>query len=189
VHFLLHRSSPPLLFCRRMLFVIASCWGNNVLILAHAFAVNYVRNFLAATLTSLALVHLFYARLYIYICYVLRSLLHFHIFERTSLESSEELLFHVYYNTTLRYGNMTKYGKQNKLTRQKDVNKCAKCWKGCRRPPSGQTLSVFLTSISNEILQNHQFLMILKTFTNPKHSQTQGHLEAPAPSFNQGRTQ
>ena len=66
MHFLLHRSSPPLLFYRRMLFVIASCWGNNVLLLAHPFAVNYVRNFLVATLTSLALVHLFYARLYIY---------------------------------------------------------------------------------------------------------------------------
>ena len=121
--------------------------------------------------------------IYIYICYVLRSLLHFHIFERTSLESSVELLFHVYYNTTLRYGNMTKYGKQKNLTRQKDVNKCAKCWKGCRRPPSGQTLSVFLTSISNEILQNHHFLVIHKITMNPKHLQTHGPLEAPAPCF------
>ena len=45
-----------------------------------------------------------------------------------------------------------------------------------------EVLHVFLTSLSNEILQNHHFLAILKIAMDPKHSQTHGP-EAPAPYF------
>ena len=41
----------------------------------------------------------------------------------------------------------------------------------------------FLISISYEILQNHHFVVILKITMNPKHLQTHGPLEAPAPCF------
>ena len=67
---------------------------------------------------------------------------------------------------------------QKKLPERRE-KKCRKCWKGCRKPLSEQTLSEVLHAFITDRFQTKSFkttmfLMILKIAMNPKHSQTQG---------------
>ena len=70
-----------------------------------------------------------------------------------------------------------------KMTCQKDVKQARELLEELSKNTSKQTLGevlhVFLTSIANEILRNHHFLVTLKIAMNPQHSQTHGPLEAP----------
>ena len=70
-----------------------------------------------------------------------------------------------------------------KMTCQKDVKQARELLEELSKNTSKQTLGevlhVFLTSIANEILRNHNFLVTLKIAMNPQHSQTHGPLEAP----------
>ena len=81
----------------------------EALVLAHPFAVTS-ETFLLATLTSLALVHLFYARLYIYLLCSKKSLALPYVQKIVSRVDamSEELLSYFYCNTTLLYGHIAK---------------------------------------------------------------------------------
>ena len=71
------------------------------------------------------------------------------------------------------------------LTRQKDAKNVREVLQGLSKTLPKETLAevlhAFLLSIANEILQNHNFSMILKISMNPKHSETP--LRGAASSF------